>query len=59
MQQSMIPGNFGISFTRNQQIQEKQLMGIFSVGTGKVQTCRMSRLHNDDVMNVNGRLSVD
>ena len=32
-------------------------MGIFSAGTGKVQTYRTSRLHNDDIMNMNGHLS--
>ena len=34
-------------------------MGIFLVGTGKVQTYRMSRLHNDDITEMNGPLLDD
>ena len=44
---------------RNQRKQEKQLTGIFSVGTGEVKMYRMSQLRNNDIMNVNGQLSDD
>ena len=49
----MIPRNLWL-FTGNQRKQEKQLVGIFLVGTGKVQMYGMSRSHNDDVTNMNG-----